>query len=129
MKYLSDNSINPEVIRKDPLDLWDDLFLYADNLNGNWPVSKEIFDRYLLPTAEENPFMFAKWVDDMVKTSGLKIKCSASFMKSLNRIKRFRLLKKTNKADLKKVLVNLFNAGLCEPKIARNALEHAKNSY
>ncbi|MDD3013064.1 MAG: hypothetical protein PHC34_05115 [Candidatus Gastranaerophilales bacterium] len=131
MAYLGDeseNQLNSKVVRNDPLSLWDDIFHYAANLNGNWHVSQDIFNRYLLPTAEKNPIMFAKWVNDMVKVSGLKIKCHSSFFKSLRHIKRFNFLKKSNRAELKKVLVCLFNAGLCEPKIAKIALEHAKNS-
>jgi|GEM_PF-2332124 len=129
--YLSADSANQtnfNVVRNDPLALWDDIFHYASNLKGNWFVSQDIFNHYLLPTAEKNPIMFAKWVDDMVKVSGLKIKCHSSFLKSLRHLKRFNFLKKSNRANLKKVLVNLFNAGLCEPKIAKIALEHAKNS-
>jgi len=129
MTYLGKDSgsyINSGIVRDDPLALWDDFFNYAANLKGNWQVSQEIFNHYLLPTAEKNPVMFAKWVDDMVKVSGLKIKCHSSFILTIKHIKRFNFLKKSNRSDLKKVLVNLFNAGLCEPKIAKLALENAR---
>ena len=111
-------------IRDNYLDLWSDLFSYASNLKGNWLTSQEIFDRYLVPTAEENPLLFAKWVTRMVKNSGKKIKYKYLFIKSLRFLKRFKTLKKATKQDLSRALVGLFKAGLDEPLYAQNALNN-----
>lgn len=124
-EYFSDKSYR-ENVRNSYLDLWSDLFLYASNLNGNWLVSQEIFNRHLVPTAEENPVLFAKWVNDMVKISGRKIRCRALFFKYIRFLKRFRLLKKAKKEDISIAITELINAGLDEPVHAKIALNKIK---
>lgn len=113
-------------VRNDQYILWDDFYNYAANLNRDWMLSQEIFNRYLVPTAESNPEAFVDWVDNMVKVSGVKLKCKASFKRSLNRIKRLNFLKKSNRVKLKIILVNILNLGLSEPQIAKKALDCIK---
>jgi hypothetical protein len=114
--------------RKDQYVLWDDFYNYASNLNRDWMLSQDIFNRYLVPTAENNPDAFVEWVNNMVEVSGVKLKCKASFSRTLYRIKRLNFLKRSNRAKLKIILVSLFNSGLSEPQIAKKALECVKSN-
>jgi len=113
----SDNKLS---IRENSLDVWLDLFLYAQNLSGNWMTSREIFFNCIVPTAERNPQLFAKWVNSMVRVSGLKIKHRSAFYGSLSTLRKF---KGKNDYEVRKALTNLIASGLEEPDYAKNALE------
>lgn len=120
-----DKSESVNIVRSDQYVLWDDFYNYAANLNRDWMLSQEIFNRYLVPTAENSPEVFVEWVNNMVMASGVELKGKASFKRSLNRIKHLNFLKKSNRIKLKIILVNLLNLGLSEPQIAKKALEYA----
>lgn len=123
----SDNFNNNEMARINYLEVWDDLFNYASNLKGNWLVSQRIFNTYVLPTAEKNPRIFAEWINDMVRISGLKIKYRSNFIKSIRFLKRFKNLKKSTRTELKIALAILFHSGLNDPLYAQNAINKLKN--
>jgi hypothetical protein len=108
--------------RESHFDSWDDLFNYARNLNGNWQVSQEIFYNNLLPTAENDPKRFADCVDKMVRISGLKLKCSSNFFKTIRFLKRMKTLNRDTDFEVKQALTELFISGLNEPKVAKTAL-------
>lgn len=120
--YITENTD----VRNSSLQVWDDLFLYASNLRGNWLLSKEIFYKNLLPTAEKDPALFAESVANMVQTSGLKIKYDSTYKKSLNLLRKFRRFRKDKKNFIKRVLTGLFLSGLNEPLYAQSALNKLK---
>jgi hypothetical protein len=121
VNYSYDNS--DEQVRDNHIEVWSDLFYYAQNLKGNWLVSQEIFRTFIVPTAERNPLLFAKWVDDMVRISGLRIRSRALFARALKFIRRSRFLKKQDKNALSRALTELINAGLDEPVYAQRAIK------
>lgn len=108
------------------LDLWNDIFEYANNLSGNWMISQEIFRKKIVPTAEQNPMKFAKWVDDMVKVSGLKIKSRNMFARSLRFIRRFKNLKNVSRNELSKAVTEILNSGISDPTYAKRAMNKVK---
>ena len=111
-------------IRDNCFDAWNDVLLYSSNLKGNWGVSREVFYKYMVPTAEKDPAKFARWMNRLVKTSGVKIKSRAGFIKALNYLRK--LNKNSDNADIKKALFSLFEAGLNEPLYASKALKASK---
>jgi len=121
VNYSYDNS--DEQVRDNHIEVWSDLFYYAQNLKGNWLVSQEIFRTFIVPTAEKNPLLFAKWVDDMVRISGLRIRSRALFARALKFIRRSRFLKKQDKNALSRAITELINAGLDEPIYAQRAIK------
>lgn len=127
-KIKIDNCETEKIIRNDEYVLWDDFYNYASNLNRDWMLSQDIFNRYLVPTAENNPDAFVEWVNNMVEVSGVKLKCKTSFSRTLYRIKRLNFLKRSNRTKLKIILVSLLNSGLSEPQIAKKALECVKSN-
>src|SRR6056297_973730 len=82
--------------RNNHIDVWTDLFNYSSNLNGNWMRSRQIFYDYILPTAEEDPVQFAKWIRKMVKQSGLKIKSRSEFINSIKSLRNIKNNKDPN---------------------------------
>ena len=124
--YSNDFNSNFEE-RDNYLDVWKDVLLYSSNLNGNWGVSRQVFYESMVPTAEKNPAKFARWINVLVKTSGIKIKSRAGFLKSLNYLRK--LQKHATKDDIQKALFNLFEAGLNEPLYALKALKNGNSSY
>lgn len=108
-------------VRDNCLDVWNDVLLYSSNLNGNWALSREVFYRHMVPTAEKNPVMFARWMNKLVKSSGLKIKSRAGFVKALDYLRK---VKRKNTIGVKKALFILFEAGLSEPLYAIKALNN-----
>ena len=122
--YFSKQEIN---IRDNPVDLWSDYLSYACNLYGNWFVSRDIFLRNLVPTAEKNPALFAKWIDDMVKISGVKILQKSSYISSLKLSRKTGMYEKHAPSDIKKALTLLFNAGLDKPIYAKKAIDSLRS--
>lgn len=107
--------------QNNPIELWKDLLNYSSNLRGNWMFSKHIFYTRILPLAEKDPEIFAKWVRDMVKKSGTKIKSKSEFFEA---IKYLRKLKgNSSKNEVKRALYYLLNSGLDEPTHALRALD------
>ena len=115
---------NMSEVRDNCFDVWNDVLLYSSNLNGNWVLSREVFYRNMVPTAEKDPAKFARWINRLVKTSGIKIKSRAGFIRALNYLRK--LNKTSDDADIKKALFNLFEAGLNEPLYASKALKAAR---
>lgn len=110
-------------IRDNCFDVWNDVLRYSSNLNGNWALSREVFYRNMVPTAEKDPAMFARWMNKLVKTSGVKIKSRAGFLQAINYLRKFN--DAGDKADIKKALFNLFEAGLNDSLYASKALKTA----
>lgn len=108
--------------RKNHFDLWSDFLNYSENLSGNWFISQQVFRNHIIATAEENPTLFAKWVNDMVKVSGVKIRSRYVYARALKFLRRFKALNATKK-DLSKAVTELLNAGLSEPEYALRALQ------
>ncbi|MEI8388978.1 MAG: hypothetical protein WCG23_03725 [bacterium] len=122
------NDFNSNFEEKDNyLDVWKDVLIYSSNLQGNWGVSRQVFYESMVPTAEKDPAKFARWINELVKSSGIKIKSRAGFLKSLNYLRK--LQKKNNKNEIKKALFSLFEAGLNEPLYALKALKNSMSSY
>ena len=119
--YSNDFNSNFEE-RDNCLDVWKDVLLYSSNLHGNWGVSRQVFYKSMVPTAEKNPAKFARWINELVKSSGIKIKSRAGFLKSLNYLRK--LQKNANKGDIQKALFSLFEAGLNEPHYALKAIKN-----
>ncbi len=108
--------------RNNPIDTWVDILNYSSNLHGNWMFSKHIFYTCIVPTAEKNPALFAKWIREMVKKSGTRIKYRSEF---LNAIKHLRKINgKVKREDIKQTLYYLLESGLDEPTYARRALDN-----
>ena len=124
--YSNDFNSNFEE-RDNYLDVCKDVLLYSSNLNGNWGVSMQVFYKNMVPTAEKDPAKFARWINELVKSSGVKIKSRAGFLKALNYLRK--LQKSNNKKDIKKALFSLFEAGLNEPLYALKALNNGGTSY
>jgi len=108
--------------RDNCLDVWKDVLLYSSNLHGNWGVSRQVFYKSMVPTAEKDPAKFARWINELVKTSGIKIKSRAGFLRALNYLRK--LQKSNDKNEIKKALFSLFEAGLNEPNYALKALKN-----
>ena len=104
---------------------WNDVFAYADNLQFNWLVSKEIFNNRILPKAIENPELYAIYIDDMVKTSGKKLKRPGTLKKAIRILKRIKIAKRRGEKLLRSALVELFSSGIEEPDFAKTALHKA----
>ncbi len=117
--YFIGNSDSFEV-RDNYRDVWQDILLYATNINGNWLFSRQVFYENMVPTAENNPAKFARWINELVKTSGVKIKSRAGFIKSLNYLRK---IKRSNRDNVKKALFDLLEAGLDQPLYALRALK------
>lgn len=112
---------NELIIRQNALEVWYDLFIYAKNLKGNWMVSQEIFNLRIAPTALNKPEYFADCVEEMVKVSGMKVKRSSSFKKSIKLLKS--LKNKSIEPELiMATITNIFKAGLEEPLYAERAI-------
>jgi len=122
------NDFNSKFEERDNyLDVWKDVLLYSSSLNGNWGVSRQVFYDSMVPTAEKDPAKFARWINELVKSSGIKIKSRAGFLKSLNYLRK--LQKNNNKNEIKKALFSLFEAGLNEPLYALKAIKNGRSSY
>ncbi len=115
-----DNNIEP---RNNSKELWTDILTYSSNLTGNWLLSKHIFYNSIVPTAEKNPAMFARWVKEMVKKSGIKIKSRAEFVEAMNHLRK--LNGKRDKTGIRQALYHLFDAGLDESAYANRALKNS----
>ncbi|OGH96107.1 MAG: hypothetical protein A2039_07800 [Candidatus Melainabacteria bacterium GWA2_34_9] len=113
--------------RDNCLDVWKDVLLYSSSLHGNWGVSRQVFYKSMVPTAEKDPAKFARWMNGLVKSSGIKIKSRAGFLRSLNYLRK--LQKNANKDDIQKALFSLFEAGLNEPLYALKAIKNGRSSY
>jgi hypothetical protein len=117
------NDFNADFEARDNyLDVWKDVLLYSSSLHGNWLLSRQVFYESMVPTAEKDPAKFANWISKMVKTSGLKIKSRAGFLRALVYLRR--LKRSTDKDEIKKALFNLFDSGLNEPLYAIKALNN-----
>lgn len=108
--------------RNNHLDLWSDFLSYAENLNCNWLVSQDIFRNSIVPTAQKDPMLFARWVRTMVKSSGRKIKSRTIFAKSLKILRKFKNQNASNNSELSIVITELLEAGLKEPSYAKLAI-------
>ena len=108
--------------RDNCLDVWKDVLLYSSSLHGNWGVSRQVFYKSMVPTAEKDPAKFARWMNELVKTSGIKIKSRAGFLRSLNYLRKSQ--KNNDKNEIKKALFSLFEAGLNEPLYALKAIKN-----
>lgn len=117
----SGNFDNNFEVRDNYLDVWKDVLLYSSCLNGNWVISRRVFYESIVPTAEKSPAVFARWINKLVKTSGLKIKSRSGFLQALKNLRKFH--KKNNRSDIKKVLFGLLESGLNEPSYAIKALK------
>lgn len=115
------STYNKYTIRQNPFEVWYDLLTYAKNLKGNWMLSEEVFNNYLAPTAIEHPEYFAKCVEEMVKTSGLKVKCKHPFLKAIKLLKTLKN-KSFESEVITKALTDILNAGLQEPLYAERAI-------
>lgn len=104
---------------------WDDVFAYADNLRCNWLVSKEIFNNRILPKAIENPEQYANLINDMVITSGKKLKRPGTLKKALRILRKIKIVKRRGEKILRTTLVELFSCGIEEPECAKMALNRA----
>lgn len=111
--------------RDNYLDVWKDVLVYSSNLKGNWITSQQVFYESMVPTAEKDPALFARWIKELVKSSGIKIKSRAGFLKSLDYLRK---LQKNKKRNVKKALFSLFESGLNEPLYAIKALNNQDNS-
>ena len=96
--------------RNNPIDLWKDMLTYSSNLNGNWLLSKQVFYNCIVPTAEKDPVLFAKWINKMVKKSGVKIKSRADFLEAINYLRKSKHPR--NHDEIKRVLYYLLESGL-----------------
>lgn len=108
--------------RNNPIDVWKDILSYSSNLNGNWMFSKEIFYNRLVPTAEKNPELFARWIRIMVKKSGVKIKSRSEYLEALKYLRSIKNKNARNK--IRKVLYTLLNSGLEEPSYISRILDN-----
>lgn len=108
------------------MEVWNDVFLYSSNLNGNWIKSRQVFYESMVPTAEKNPSKFARQIHELVKASGLKIKSRAGFIRALNYLRKIH--KKNKRNEIKKALFSLFEAGLNEPLYALKAIKHGRDN-
>jgi len=106
--------------RNNPIDVWKDMLTYSSNLNGNWLLSKQVFYNCIVPTAEKNPALFARWIRIMVKKSGKKIKSRSDFLAAINYLRKIKNSK--NHREIKRILYSLLDSGLEEPTYAFNAL-------
>ncbi len=113
--------------RDNDLDVWKDVFIYSSNLNGNWNISMQIFYKSIVPTAKKDPAKYARWINRLVRASGIKIKSRAGFLKALYYLRK--LKKHNNKKYIKKALFSLFEAGLNEPLYALKAINNRHSSY
>jgi hypothetical protein len=123
LSYLNkqSNNFNKDLeCRNNPVDVWKDILSYSSNLNGNWMFSKEIFYNRLVPTAEKNPELFARWIRVMVKKSGVKIKSRSEYMEALKYLRRIKNKNARNK--IRQVLYTLLNSGLEEPSSINRVL-------
>lgn len=111
------------VVRENHVDVWSDFLQYAENLNGNWLVSQEIFNKNIVPTAEKSPEKFAKWVNEMVKISGTEIKSKKLYSKAMRFIMTYRLFKSFNKKSLSCAITELLESGLKDINYAQKAIE------
>lgn len=117
---LKEETIEP---RKSQQDAWDDVFTYAENLKCNWFLSRDIFNSYILPTAVENPELYAEWINSMVEVSGKKIKHPGLFKRSIKVLRKIKIAKRKGERFIRCALVGLFNSGIEEPDCAKNALK------
>ena len=69
----------------------------------------------------EHPEYFAECVEEMVKKSGIKLKYRYPYLKAIRLLKR--LKNKSFEAEIvKRALVDMFKAGLQEPRYAEKAI-------
>lgn len=108
--------------RSNSLEVWKDLLTYSSNLSGNWYLSQQIFYNSIVPTAEKDPVKFAKWIKDMVKKSGIKIKSQSEFREAIIYLKKIK--GKNDKNEIKKALYYLMESGLEQPIYALKALRN-----
>ena len=108
--------------RNKSVDLWKDIQTYSSNLAGNWMLSKHIFYFCIVPTAEKNPEMFAKWIKEMVDKSGVKIKAKSEFIEGINYLTNNS--GKKNRSGIRRALYHLFRSGLEESIYASRALQN-----
>ncbi|NLF84413.1 MAG: hypothetical protein GX568_10615 [Candidatus Gastranaerophilales bacterium] len=108
--------------RDNPIDVWKDILSYSSNLNGNWMFSKEIFYNRLVPTAEKNPELFARWIRIMVKKSGVKIKSRSEYLEALKYLRSIKNRNARNK--IRRILYTLLNSGIEEPSCISRILGH-----
>ena len=121
------NDFNSDFEAKDScMDVWNDVFLYSSNLNGNWIKSQQVFYESMVPAAEKDPAKFARQIHELVKASGIKIKSRGGFIRSLNYLRKIH--KKNKRNDIKKALFSLFEAGLNEPLYALKALKNGRDN-
>jgi len=106
--------------RNNPIDLWKDMLTYSANLNGNWLLSKHVFYNRIVPTAEKNPALFARWIRIMVKRSGIKIKTRSEFLEAIKYLRKIKHSR--NHREIKRILYSLLDSGLEEPSYALKAL-------
>ena len=109
--------------RNNPEEVWKDFLTYSSSLHGNWLLSKHVFYNYILPTAEKDPVKFARWIREMVKRSGTKIKFRSEFVEAINSLRKIKGRNNTN--EIKKALYYLLNSGLEEPAYASKALRNS----
>ncbi len=112
------------IIRSQFIEIWNDFYMYAVNLNGNWQASQDIYYKIILPTACSNPKLFAKWTHNLVKTSGVKIRKKSVFINSIKKL----MNTTPNKAGINKIMTEMFIAGLDKPIYAKNALNNIGSS-
>ncbi len=110
------------VIRNQFIEVWNDFYMYAVNLNGNWQASQDIYYKIMLPTACNNPKLFAKWTYNLVQFSGVKIRKKSVFLNSIKKLMNVN----PNKDNINKLMTEIFIAGLDKPVYARNALNNIK---
>ncbi len=111
-----------DIIRKQFIEIWNDFYMYAVNLSGNWQASQDIYYTIILPTACSNPKLFAKWTYDLVKTSEVKIRKKSTFLNSIKKL----MNTTPGKDNINKIMTEIFIAGLDKPIYARNALNNVK---
>lgn len=121
LRYFTNNSKSFN-LRNNPVDAWVDILNYSSNLPGNWMLSKHIFYTCIVPTAEKNPALFAKWIREMVRKSGTKIKSRSEFLEAINNLRKIK--GKTHNDEVKKALYYLLDSGLEEPTYAQRALNN-----
>ncbi len=108
--------------RNNPIDTWVDILNYSSNLHGNWLLSKHIFYTCIVPTAERNPALFARWIKEIVQKSGVKLKSQSEFIDAINILSN--LNGRTDSSKIKKALYYLFDSGLQEPGCVETALNN-----
>lgn len=113
------------VVRQKAFEVWCDLFAYAKNLKGNWMISQDVFNNCIATTAIESPEYFAECVEEMVKTSGVKIKYRSHFVKSIKFLKTLHN-KTIDRQLIIKALTDLLNSGLTEPLYAERAIRFTR---